>query len=417
MNALYPLPNYSGNGTSNNYINQEPLILHDRDDEIKVDHNFGQRFQLTAEYLDSRSTNVNPNNPTLNSPFPTVRFLRNTPLQLAKVGLTQTFSPALVNTTSLAMNNYVTSFGAEGTTKLSQVPDYHQVLPYSGGLASDLLPQITFTGGYSSAGISGNVPQPHAGNLETSFSDEISYLHSNHYIQLGVQYVRGTERQYSQGQNHGQWSFNGQVTGNPIADYLLGRASTLAQQSDRPHFTFFYRILSPYIQDHWKINRRLTVNVGLRYVHYPGIRALGGTQSNFIPSLFDSAKVPNVTASGTITATPGYDPMNGLVIQGANGVSDTFTNGPTEFLAPSAGFSWDIFGDGKTALRGGYGTSYVSVLATMCSCYNNPPFVQSITLVTPNFPDSVGAATAPKGAPTVNAVDTKKLPYVHGEYL
>lgn len=417
MNALFPLPNYSGSGNSNNYINQEPLVLRDRDDEIKVDHNFLQRFQLTAEYLDSRSTNTNPNNPNLsNSPFPSVRFLRNTPLQLAKVGLTQTFSPALVNTTSLAMNNYVTSFNAEGTTKLSQVPDYHQTLPYSGGaLAADLLPQITFTGGYSPAGISGNVPQPHAGNLEDSFSDEVSYLHGNHYIQVGVQYVRGTSRQWSQGQNHGNWTFNGQFTGNAIADYLLGKASSLAQQSDRPHFIFFYRILSPYIQDHWKVNRRLTVNVGVRYEHYPGIRPASNTQSNFIPSKFDPTKVPTVTSSGTITVTPNYDPLNGLVVQGANGNPDTFTNGPTEFLAPSAGFSWDVFGNGRTAVRGGYGTSYVSLLGTVCQCYNNPPYVQSITLVTPNFPDSVGAAAAPTGAPTLNALDPQhfRMPMVN----
>ena len=130
-----------------------------------------------------------------------------------------------------------------------------------------------------------------------------------------------------------------------------------------------------------------------------------------MPSLYNPAQAPIVNNNGTITPTANYSPQNGFEINGANGVPQNFTSGHPNNLAPSIGFALDVFGDGKTSLRGGYGMTYFSTLSTNCgnSCAANPPFVQSITLVTPKFPNSVGAGVKPAGAATVTSEDLGTL--------
>jgi hypothetical protein len=96
-----------------------------------------------------------------------------------------------------------------------------------------------------------------------------------------------------------------------------------------------------------------------------------------------------------------------LVINGTNGVPLNFTDKHKYYWAPSFGFAWDISGNGKTSLRGGYAVNYYSNFNSTCaqSCSTNPPFVQSITLVNPIFPNPLGSLVSPAGAPTLVSED------------
>src|SRR5579872_6315252 len=95
LNALEPLPNNPSGGFLN-YLNLTPAINSQRDDQIKVDQNFKQKFHLMAEYLDERQTNGNPNDTFLGSPFSTNSNPVFTNNQLAQIQLTQRLSPAMV---------------------------------------------------------------------------------------------------------------------------------------------------------------------------------------------------------------------------------------------------------------------------------------------------------------------------------
>ncbi|HLJ15181.1 MAG TPA: carboxypeptidase regulatory-like domain-containing protein [Bryobacteraceae bacterium] len=408
--AVMPLPNNPAGGF-NNYINPRPQINNERDDEIKIDHIFDPKFRLTGEYLDSRSQNQYPNESTLGSPFDTIRDLRNSPNSLAELQLTQVWSPAMVNTTGIAMNRYITRFTAAGISQQSQVPGLVETLPYTSGSAASLLPQIGFSQGWSTVGLAQNVPQPGADDLEDTFSDDWSLLRGNHYIQAGMQLLFGTKRQTSFAQNNGNWQFTGVATGNAMADFFLGDAATFSQASNRPRYYVHYIIASPYIQDRWRVNRRLTVTAGLRLQYMPSAHAQPTFESAFDPSRFNPANVPGVSANGTLIPTANFDPLNGLVINGANGVPLNFSNAHQYYWAPSFGFAWDMFGDGKTSLRGGYGITYYSNLPSNCavSCTTNPPFVQSITLVRPTFANPLGAQVSPSGAPTLVSEDLTNL--------
>ena len=406
LNAVAPLPNDPAGGFLN-YINQTPTINNTRDDEIKIDHSFTPRLRLMAEYLDSRQTNNQATQTfAISTLFSTTTQPITTPNQLAQLRLTQVISRDLVNTTSISMNNYIVNLDVKGLVNRSDIPNFQSVLPFN-GLLSGRLPQIGFSGGWPSLGVSFILPLHHASDLEDTFSDDVSWLRGNHLLQAGVQYLRGTKRQNGFAATAGQWMFSGQFTGNPMADFLIGDAAQFSQNSTEVRSVQHYPIFSPYFQDQWKVNRRLTLTLGLRYLWSP-IPTFKNPVTNLIPSRFNPANAPIVNPDGTITATPTYDPVNGLVTGGVTpGFPANYSNAHNNNWNPTFGFAYDVLGDGKTSVRGGFGITHYNFFYASCSsqCPLNYPATVPITLITPSFPDPLGATVAPSTVPPVHIQD------------
>ena len=102
----------------------------------------------------------------------------------------------------------------------------------------------------------------------------------------------------------------------------------------------------------------------------------------FLPSAYNPANAPIVNPDGTITPTADYSPINGLVYNGVNGVPLNFVSKHQSNWGPTAGFAYDLFGNGKTSIRGGIGFTYSSIqTGTDCgeSCTGNPPIIQALT--------------------------------------
>jgi Carboxypeptidase regulatory-like domain/TonB-dependent Receptor Plug Domain len=402
-NAVAPLPNNAAGGFLN-YINTIPTINNTRDDEIKVDYNINSKLKAMGEYLDSHQTNNSATqNFGVSTLFSTTTQPITTPNQLAQARLTQTITPRLVNTTSVSMNNYIVNLDVAGLVNRTNIPGFESNMPYN-GLLSGRLPEINFSGGWPTLGVSFILPLHHASDLEDTLSDDASWLKGNHLLQFGMQYVRGTKRQNAFAATAGEWMFSGQFTGNPMADFLLGDAESFNQQSTEIRSVQHYPIVSPYFQDQWKASRHLTVTLGIRYAWSP-IPTFDNVVSNLIPSRFVQANAPIVNSNGVITVTPTYDPLNGLVLGGVTpGFPANYSNQRNNFWNPTVGFAYDVSGDGKTSLRGGVAMTHYFYFYASCSsqCPNNYPATVSTTIITPAFPNPIGGTVAPATVPPLH---------------
>jgi hypothetical protein len=176
---------------------------------------------------------------------------------------------------------------------------------------------------------------------------------------------------------NGFFDFDGTLTGNAFADFLLGAPTDYIQGAAAPsnirthsYFGFF--------QDEWKANRRLTLTLGIRYEYNgPKYDTLGRTFS-VIPG-DQSERFPNAPV--------------GLVFPGDPGAPHGVNFPDHHDWAPRIGFAWDPFGDGKTSVRGGFGIFYDILKAEDNFQFNGqPPF---FSLANFSFPTALTGNLCP----------------------
>lgn len=270
-------------------------------------------------------------------------------------------------------------------------------------------PQISITGYWSmGSGSSGvdNQAQQAIGVVDT-----FNWTHGSHDLKFGGSFLWSKYAETGGYAGSAQWGFTGSTTGNALADFLLGKANSWRQNSG-----VFHRLHasdpSLFAQDDWKITHRLTLNLGLRweaFAPYTGQNNFG-TFSPFVQSQrFPSAPL-------------------GILAAGDPGVPDGIIHTQWTDFAPRVGFAYDVFGDGKTSLRGAYGLFYAASQATFSANLEQQPFLLDITInKTPNLitPFSPGVDPFPyivnlqnptfrSGAATVGlAPSAGGTPYVH----
>jgi hypothetical protein len=168
-------------------------------------------------------------------------------------------------------------------------------------------------------------------------------------------------------------------------------------------------------KDHWD---RVALTLGLRIYHMPLPYGVPNSETNFVPSAFNPALAPTINeTTGVTSIPPGTAYSNGLLFNSgaAGGLPVNFSNKHIWYFGPDAGFAWDVFGDGKTSLRGGYGISYTRIFTNQdCSfnCIGNPPAFTSQNLSNLVFPNltswnitAAGGTANPVGVETVSAAD------------
>ena len=157
---------------------------------------------------------------------------------------------------------------------------------------------------------------------------------------------------------------NGAVTGNALADYLLGRAASLRQTSGsyREYRKWDWQ---SFVQDDWKLSRRVTANLGVRYELYPWFHNVPNDLSTY-RSGAQSTRFPTAPA--------------GLVFNGDPGVPKAIARTDGNNFAPHVGLVIDPFGNGKTAIRAGYGIFYSTPVADNSTYLQNQPFVVDLTV-------------------------------------
>ena len=285
-----------------------------------------------------------------------------------------------------------------------------------------------------------------------NFMNATTKIVGRHTFKGGVYYQRANNRRTSFGPVQSNLVFgdsNPQNTGHPFANALLGVFDTYTQAEQKITSNYLYQDLSVFLQDTWKVRDGLTLDYGLRVSHYEPIHDEEERLGFFNPDLFDPARAvrlyrpvcvalpctganlraidPAVSGAPTVQNTrPGnyvatIVPGSGDVTNGIGRVADGYPAGgfetPALLWGPRLGFAWDVSGDHKTVVRGGFGVSYDRIdTDRIADAITNPPGIQVATLSNGSLSDLSSAARSdllPVSGDVVGYRRDQKVPTVY----
>jgi hypothetical protein len=241
----------------------------------------------------------------------------------------------------------------------------------------------------------GDNPQGFFRRSNYTLVDDVHYLVGKHNLGFGFHLEVSKVDVNNLFRQPGNFTFNSTNTNDAIASFLFGYTFEFSQASGQ-FFNARDNFYGAYFQDSWKIKPRLTLNLGVRYEPFIPWRESQGRMGSFFPTLW---------ASGTHSTVYPLAPA-GLRFAGDPGFNSRGVNSAYDHFMPRVGFAWDVFGTGKTAIRGGAGMFFdTRINSTLFNIYTNTsPFITNVDVTNAggakiSFTDPYGSYGTPNPFP------------------
>ena len=393
---IFPQPNFLNRSVSAglyNYNSQIPADTPNRVDTFKTDYNISSNdllsFTWSAHY---RREEGYASRSSVNWPMNSTRIQSRSLFYAWRYQ--HVFSPTTVNELTVGQNQH------HGYDTVD--PDQQALISRSGrginlpqfypaGNPLNLIPSLTFGGIPNAATVAFGSTYP-INNARKIFNaaDNLSKTVGAHTVKAGIviEHLWIDEGPTASNFN-GIFDFSRDVnnpldSGYAFANALLGNFTSYQEASARPSPKLRNNSVEWYLQDTWRANRKLTLDYGVRFYWNQPYYEESGLVSGFVPALYDSTQAVSLVRPGIVNGRRvGINPVNGAVLPsatigaiapGSGNATDGIVvaansssypqglqNNPGVKLGPRFGFAYDPFGDGKTAIRGGFGIFYNSL--------------------------------------------------------
>ncbi|HEX4488791.1 MAG TPA: TonB-dependent receptor [Terriglobales bacterium] len=406
LNAnTFPQPNFG----NSQYISSIPEPTNVREDVVRIDHNINSKFQIMGHYLHDAVTQTYY--PPLWGPgndYPTVGTTMLNPSWSSVIKLTQTYSPTLLNETSfLFSGNTIHLSPIAGTGSGFTQPTgwtATSFFPLEDNIGARL-PEIDLGGPYNTTWTSSYYPWKNS-YFGYEPKDDLSWTRGKHQFKFGVSWLHDPKNQQLQANTQGTASFNNSsFSQDSYVNFLLGEAASFTQLQFLAGKHWVNNNYGAYANDNWHIRQRLTLNLGVRFDGMPHAYERFNQFANFVASDYNPSLGNPVTADGTLdpaslTAFGGQSfYLNGIKEAGVSGFPIGVVQNHYYTFQPRLGFAYDLTGDARTVLRGGFGMFYERVQGN--DVYNaalNPPFAYqpsatNVYFSNPNTSALTGATT------------------------
>jgi hypothetical protein len=380
--GTFPKPNLP-NGYQ--YISSIPQPTYVHEDVVRIDHTINSKLQLMGHLVhDSVSKVFYPPLWTGND-YPTVGTTMSNPSYIAAIKLTQTLTPNLLNETVFDYDGNKIRLapvaGAGGSFLLPNSWNATSFFPVTQNVGHDM-PEIDLQGAPLGTTWTESYYPWHNGYEAFEYRDDLSYIHGEHQFKFGGGWLHDYKDQQLQSDTQGQVAFNSSnFSHDSYINFMLGLATSYSQLNLLAGKHWVNNNFFAYGLDNWHITPKLVLNLGLRYDALPHAFERYNQFANFVPADYDTQLPYAMNPDGTINpayltpynGAPFY--LNGMKPAGVNGFPRGVVRNRYYTWEPRIGFAYDIFGNGKTVLRGGYGIFYERVQGN--DVYNaalNPPF-------------------------------------------
>lgn len=417
-----------------------------KEEIARIDHTFNSHYSIFGHWISEQISQTDVPTRWSGANLPDDSDTFGNPSYQAVVHLTDTISPTLLNEVAFNYDGNRINIQPTGIWQLSQAPGYQQNRLFTGTVNANVLPIITL-GGKTGASLNNNWGVWDNTADDYQIRDDVSWTKGAHQFKFGFSWANFRKLQPLQDSPEGSFTFGGNFTGYDFADYLLGLASNYSESPLEDSRQWNSVTWGVYGEDNWRVNRRLTLNLGLRWEGLPHTDEINNQMSNFYFNLWNAAGATSAFNVVNGVATPGgvgfADPEGNTICSGAGVPNNTCTGanpylatGPNPALngllsynngllqtgslvnnhwdtfAPRVGLAYDLTGGSKTILRAGFGMFFERIQGNDMyqsggnNLFGGTPNVANVSLSDPHIGiDETNATISPATLPvTVNSI-------------
>jgi len=382
-----------------------------RQDIVRVDHYFSEKVHFYARGMQDDTPIAYPTGLWAGNNYPGMMSTSvDAPGKNVVGNLTWAISPKLVNEVefvwaqgSIAATLDSGDVSDSSTVRSALTNNWTYADPYG------RIPSISFLNGGIQGFGEGSAPYKER-NLDRTYFDNLAITLGKHTIRTGFQFQQMLKTENA---SSGAASF----VFNTWGDFLLGNVYSYSQASRDTIPDLHYINSEAYVQDDWKISKKFTLNLGVRWSRFPSPTDVNDTLNNFDSNLYSASNAPaidplsgNFVPGQTLNGYP-LEPAtyaNGLIFPKGAACSAAQAIGPlvscspygayvnpnhNANFGPRVGFAYNPDGRGVTSIRGGFGVFYDRVLNGMWeqNAFGDPPLVQYSTIRNTSFDSPAGA--------------------------